>query len=136
MHPEIKIVLKMKNLFTMAMMSLAIFCTSCKKDENNSIEGSWYPESFTVKNGTKREFSECEKKGTITISSGKITMVNYGTENGQCVESGTTNGTYTIDGNKITVTWEGEKPNTEEFSVSGNTLTIVGKEGTSVLKRK
>lgn len=127
----------MKNLFTMAMMSLAIFCTSCKKDENNSIEGNWYPESFTRKDGTKKEYGECERKGTITISSGKITIVTHHTnDSGQCVEGNQQNGTYTIDGNKITVTIEGEKPETDEFSVSGNTLTIVGKEGTSVLKRK
>lgn len=119
------------------MISLAVFCTSCRKDENNSIEGSWYPESFTGTDGIKHEMSECEKKGTDTFSSGKYTgIVYYTNDNGECVEEGRTQSTYTIDGDKITIHIQNVKSSTSEFSVSGNTLTIINEAGTRILKRK
>lgn len=126
----------MKKLFLMALTSLMIFATSCSKDENNSIEGSWYPESFTEKDGTKVEIDDCEKKGTLTFASGKVTNINYVYNNKNCVKVEEITATYTIAGNKITIQEAGKKTVILEFSVSGNTLTIVEEDGTTIYKRK
>lgn len=130
----------MKKIFLALLMGVTML--SCSKDENNSIEGTWVPESITyTENGVSKTegYTECEKRGTVTISGGKIVEIEYDTnEKGECQKVNETTNTYTISGNKITIKHSSGEEGTVEYSVTGgDTLTTISKEGTkTIFKRK
>lgn len=128
----------MKKFFTMALMSLAV---SCSKDSPEElIEGTWVMDGYTfTENGEviNKSATECEKKGTWSFSQGKGTIVNYPSHNGVCNEAKTKNSTYTISGDKLTLSEEGKSSDTVTFSVDKNILKLTTKDGVTVIfKRK
>lgn len=126
----------MKKIFLALLMGVTML--SCSKDENNSIEGTWVPESITYTSETIVA-TECEKRGTVTISGGKIVELEYDTnEKGECQKVNETTSTYTISGNKITIKYSSGEEATLEYTVTGgDTLTTTTKEGIkAIFKRK
>lgn len=123
----------MKKLVLMALTSLMILATSCKKDEEKSveknetqsIEGTWYKES-SITNGEVETLDECRKRTNVTFSAGNFKTLNYETLSGEC-KMNEANGTYTISGSTITT-----NGSTFTFSIKENILTMSGKNNQGI----
>ncbi len=117
----------MKKLFILAFIAVASFVVSCSKDDDNSLEGTWYLESVTV-NGVAADLTACEKKSFIAFSGDTYSSIDYyeGTD-GNCVELSSEKGTYSVSNGTITTVDSEGATSTISYSVSGNTLTMTGK---------
>lgn len=118
----------MKKLVFMALTSLMVLATSCSKDKDESIEGTWYKESLVV-NEKDEVLDECDKQESYTFSSGNFTIIEYDRKGGKCGDRLESKGTYTISGNTITL--KNNEHGDEEtfiFSISGNILTFSFKD--------
>lgn len=117
----------MKKLFILAFIAVASFVVSCSKDDDNSLEGTWYLESATV-NGVAVDLTACEKKSFIAFSGDTYSSSDYYERtDGNCVEQ-TEKGTYSVSNGTITTVDSEGVTSTISYSVSGNTLTITGKD--------
>ncbi len=118
----------MKKNLILVFIAIASFVVSCGKDEDNSLEGTWYLESVT-ENGVTVELSACEKKTFVTFSGNTYSSVSYDDKNltGDCTVDDSITGTYSVvNGTMTTVNSDGET-STTFYSVSRNKLTITEK---------
>lgn len=118
----------MKKIIMLACLAISTLVISCGKDENQSIEGTWYYYSATVE-GKVQLFSDCMQKSSVTFAgNNEATFVGYSPNNqGECVKEKEENGTYSISGNEITILIS-QKAEKHTFSIDGNTMTITNKE--------
>ncbi len=89
------------------LMVMVVLLTAC----GNGLEGPTW------------KMKDAEEETTWTFKGGKVT-INIGGESSE--------GTYKIDGNKITINPPADvqgQPLTAEFKVEGNKLTLSGGEG-------
>ena len=123
----------MRKILVMALAAVATLATSCKKDENNSIEGTWQIESISV-NGNAVTLDECNRKSTVVFTGGTYQDSSYYTHSsGEC-KSETSTGKYSVSGDKITL-MDNNGNSTEANTtivVSGNTFTLTVKDSDGI----
>ena len=116
------------------MLVLLAMCQMVGCGDDNDKATSPGPEGELV--GTWKLVSVTEEGETMFAADvGLETIITYradGTWSSTMkmeeeTESG--EGTYTISGNKLTTTEEGEEPETVTFSISGKTLTVTDEDG-------
>lgn len=116
----------MKQLLFIPITLIAIcslFFFSCKKDKNQKdeiqlVSGKWYLET---EDGV--EVSACEKKSSVEFTNdGRWVFQVYIEYDTDC-ESINGEGTYTLNGNNITITL-GTESSIGTFSISGGILTV------------
>jgi len=122
----------------MLVLVMAFAMTACKKD--NEIVGTW-----TMTGGAMVDMLAADMPEGTTLESLGIVLKFIFEDDGDFkmemdvlgeTESG--EGSYEIDGNKVTMTIDGD-PLTCEFKVDGDTLTLVGVEdfgGDMIFTRK
>lgn len=127
--------MKKITILFLSVLTLGLSVASCSSDDDNnggsaSIEGKWeLTQVGGVLNG--QEFLEdVEKDGGCSsqtyefTNDGKFKETNYESVNGKC-EGETDNGTWTMNGNKITIKYTGEtEGETSETDISGNKLKL------------
>lgn len=116
----------MKKIIMLAFIALGSLVISCGKDEDASLEGTWYMESITA-NGKVQALDECDKKSNLTFSGKNYTSTSYSsTDEGTCLEDKEESemGTFVVSGNTITRTNSKNETDTVVFSIKGNTLTL------------
>lgn len=121
----------MKKFLVVAFVAVATLLTSCKKDENDSIEaiqGKWLLES-EIEDGVVRTLSECEKRTTLTIKG------NSGEEIYYYLEERCKSNRFSVKVLKGKIIFLDGDDLEETFSVSGDKLTIEYEGDSSVYKR-
>tara|TARA_R110002051_G_scaffold34689_3_gene77091 strand:- start:5318 stop:5737 length:420 start_codon:yes stop_codon:yes gene_type:complete len=113
---------------TLILTIITCFAFSCSSDDSNStkanqanIIGTWKLKSET-ENGTSIQLDECELLFTVVITSTQITSTDYYGDNCEIEDSYTSN--YSIDGNTITITEDGETYESTIVTLNNSTLTI------------
>ena len=113
----------MKRLISaLAVIAAVLSFTSCEKESENSIVGTWKATTAEMSmDGIKMEVDISERGGNIEFTfkkdgTGSITTYN---EEG----SATSNLTYSISGNMLTLTAEGES-HSLPFSIAENHMTL------------
>ncbi|GET46702.1 lipocalin family protein [Capnocytophaga felis] len=118
----------MKKIIMLAFVALGTLVISCGKDEDASLEGTWYLESAS-ENGVAFPIDECMKKSYNNFSSKTYTTVLYSkNDNGECVEDEQDKGSYVVSGDTITLTNTNNETLTFTYSIKGSTLTTTHKE--------
>lgn len=134
---------KLRKMFA-AVLAVAMVCcfsvwlAACG---NASVEGTWYFDSMKMNvGGIETSYEVGKEMQGITItkefmkmefkSDGSLEMIN------SMMPSGSVSGTWTQDGNTVSITFNGE---TQEGTISGNKLTLSetggGTSQTVVLKK-
>ncbi|MEH6536387.1 MAG: lipocalin family protein [Psychroserpens sp.] len=127
----------LKKLFVLTFIVITAF--ACSNDDDNSddttaqnqanIIGIWKWVSST-ENGTDIPLDECEILFTLTITSAQVTSTDfYGVD---CTMVDTFTVDYTINGNTVSITEEGETYTSEITTLNSTTLTIKEVDGSDV----
>lgn len=103
---------------------LALLFVGCGSGSSNSIVGKWEIKEEAEGISASMVF-EFKANGDLAMTSEM---------NGSEIMS--QEGTYKVEGDQITVTLEGEDPETSTFSISGDKLTISDGSSDIVLTRK
>lgn len=115
----------LKKLFVVLFVVVAFSCGKSEGESNDSIVGTWAVQSITS-SGVVKDLDDCNKKTSMTFTETGFKDVYVETDSdGKCV-SENTEGTYTISGNILTMTYKlvgEEEVKTKTFVVEGNTLT-------------
>tara|TARA_R110001606_G_scaffold397909_2_gene575660 strand:- start:44 stop:505 length:462 start_codon:yes stop_codon:yes gene_type:complete len=125
--------MKKMKLFCGILIGLMIF-SSCSNDDDsnsdsNSIVGTWKAikevDVCSTGNEDVYDFDSCEQTGrTIFSENGTLSITEYDLENGNCEQYYSAIGTWSLSGNNLTVTTEGETNNPTFFELSNNVLRI------------
>lgn len=108
----------MKTLVAVVIAALTLCLTGCKKDYENLIVGSWEQTSMSL-TVTSSQMDQPWSE-TWTPEEGERTVITFNNDNTVTVvetnhdETETTRGTYNVDGDKLTMTMDGE---TETFNI-------------------
>ncbi len=121
---------------------------SCSSDDDasnnseNPIVGEWQVVSFIDRNGDIEEASTCEKLAILTINNdGTFTSTSYDNDgknedgSDKCKPDEPNSGTYTIEGDLITVVVD-EVTSIDKFTIESDKLTITINENSTIYKRK
>ena len=113
---------------TLILTIITCFAFSCSSDDSNStkanqanIIGTWKLTSET-ENGTSIQLDECELLFTVVITSTQITSTDYYGDNCEIEDSYSI--TYSLKGNTITTTEDGETYNSTIITLNSTTLSI------------
>ncbi len=127
----------MKNLSLIILLIAATFA-SCSSDDDNVVPqnenpqstskliGKWGQISFTQQ-GEALTITDCEKKSTIEFNAQSYTDIGYAPVNTDCQIDYQDNGTWTEEGNTLTLTYidEGETiTEVTNFTIVDDVLTI------------
>lgn len=119
------------------IICLLLILTSCSSDDNGGGEinfgdyiiGTWRYTSSTF-NGVNDELTECDLLNTLVINSTEVVDTEYFGDT--CDKTDIITGTYSIDGNIISATFDGDTYTTEILTLNNTTLTLKDTEGTDV----
>ena len=123
--------MKKLNLFIGLLIGFMIL--SCSSDDDNSnsnnLIGTWKPikEVDICSTGSEQvsEYSECRQTGRLTFSSNEsMTVTVYEVDLGVCEQIYNANGTWTLNGDDLTITIAGETDSPTFFELTNNTLRI------------
>ena len=121
----------MKFFAVMCCAAMMLAFMSCSKDLEDAIVGSWKMVSETVTetyNGQSHSETEYPEEGDSVI----YTFNEDNTYTEVIIYDGndfTTTGTYSINGDKLTIHREGDdEPNISTLEIDGNTMTITYSE--------
>lgn len=128
----------MKFFAVMCCAAMMLAFTSCSKDLEDEIVGSWKMVSETVTetyNGQSHSETEYLEEGDSVI----YTFNEDKTYTEVIIYDGndfTTTGTYSINGDKLTINPEDDDPTTSTLEIDGNDMTITYSEsfGESAVK--
>ena len=117
---------KFKKLLTLSLLLITII--ACSSDDSSTTEdnqaiiiGTWkYTSSST--NGVADAVDTCDLLNTLVITSNQVTITEYWGVN--CAETDSFTISYTISGNIITTTEEGESYTSEILTLNETTLSI------------
>lgn len=125
--------MKKMKLFCGILIGLMIFSSCSSDDDNNSdstsIVGIWKPikevDVCSTGNEETYDFSTCEQMTRITFSSnGAFIDTEFDNDSGDCLEYFNETGTWTLNGNNLSITLDGETNNPTFFELTNNTLRI------------
>lgn len=126
-----------KNVLVIAFIS--IFTFSCNSDDDSSggttaenkakIIGAWRYASSTT-NGVADPIEDCALMDTVTFTSSQVTFAYF--EGIDCEDTGSETTNYTISGNNITISFDGESFTSEIVTLNDTTLTIKDTEDDEV----
>ena len=113
----------MKRLISaLAVIAAVLSFTSCEKDSENSIVGTWYATTAEISmDGVKMEVDISERGGDIEFTfkkDGTGYITTYDDEGSE-----TSNLTYSVSGNMLTLTADGET-HSFPFSITENHMTL------------
>ncbi|AOW20729.1 lipocalin-like domain-containing protein [Urechidicola croceus] len=125
--------MKKMKLFCGILIGLMIFSSCSSDDDSNSdstsIVGIWKPikEVDVCSTGSEEtyDFSICEQKSRVTFSSNEtLNITDFDDNTGDCLEDYNENGTWSLTGDNLSVTLNGETNNPTFFELTNNTLRI------------
>ena len=120
----------MKFYAAMCCAAMMFVFTGCSKDLEDEIIGSWSLQSETVTetyNGQTHTETEYPEEGESTI----ITFNEDNTFTEVVIYDGndfTTTGTYSINGDKLTINPEDDEPSTGTLEIDGKDMTLTYSE--------
>ncbi len=126
----------MNYLKKITLVFLCIFmASSCSSDDDSiainnlqiSIIGNWLYTSSTF-NGMNDPFGPCDDLSTLIFTATQVTSTEYFGNN--CDQSDSNTETYAINGNIISVTFQGDTYTAEIITLNATTLTLKEVEGT------
>ena len=126
--------MKKLNIIFGLIITTLIF-TACSNDDSpadgtsSKIVGIWksIKEVNVCSTGSETvyNYSTCEQTGRITFTSdGNINMTEFDDGNGTCVQIYNSNGTWSLNGDNLTVNIDGETINPTFFELTTNILRI------------
>ncbi|MBL87252.1 MAG: hypothetical protein CMO82_13080 [Winogradskyella sp.] len=125
--------MKKMKLFLGILIGLLIISSCSSDDDSNSdtgsIIGTWKPikEVDVCSTGFEDvyDFDSCEQTGRIIFSEdGTLNITEYDLENGNCEQYYNSTGTWTLTGDNLSVTLDGETINPTFFELTNNTLRV------------
>ncbi len=121
----------MKNLKKLALITFVVLTGfACSDDDDNdsttsqnqaSIIGTWKWVAST-QNGENQPLDECELLFTLVFNTSQVTETDFYGDN--CEMTETDIASYSIDGNSITVNYDGESFTSEITTLNNSTLTV------------
>lgn len=107
--------LKTLSVLLLVLLTMALFTTSCKKDDDNPLVGTWVGEMYDEEyDGLYREVIKFKSNGSGSVT---VTVDN---------ESETVNFTWSATDHLLTTLWESEdEPEVDEYSISEDGKTLI-----------
>ncbi|WP_082995040.1 lipocalin family protein [Aquimarina megaterium] len=125
----------MKKYCLLSFIIMGIVMISCNNDDDKENEnpslasvlvGKWGQTSFR-QNGELMNITDCEKRSTIEFTSTSYTEIGYAPVNTDCQVDFEITGTWTEEGDKLTLNYVFEGETTIDittFMITDNVLTI------------
>ena len=138
----------MKKVFLFISLFTALFisCSDDDSDNNPPIVGQWGYVSFTdIETGEVEPGDVCDVQDVVTFKADMTFISRVFSDDGNKNEDGSVkceeeqyNGTYSIDGDKISIVnkTDSDLNDTYTFKIDGSNLSIITSDGTSLYRRK
>ncbi|EZH74008.1 hypothetical protein ATO12_14110 [Aquimarina atlantica] len=127
----------MKKYCLLGFIIIGIVMISCNNDDDNKenenlsstsvLVGKWGQTSFR-QNGELMNITDCEKRSTIEFTSDSYTEIGYAPVNTDCQIDFEITGTWTEEGDKLTLNYVFEGKTTIDiamFTITDDVLTIM-----------
>ena len=122
----------MKKFLGLALVAVAF--ASCSDDDGPSVDMNqlvkkWYVSTYTIEGVAMPDDNEpCGKDNIEFFANGTLTTVDVYDCNGNTPVSDNESGTYTVDGQKVTLNIDGDSTTATVTELTGSTLKVTYEE--------
>lgn len=132
----------MKTLKKISILCLLIITFNCSSDDDSSgsqpaemttaeklTNGKWYQESRTP-----GSFTDCEKNVSFNFkANGTVSVESFDDTSGMCESGGLLSATYSLNGNNLTIDFNGDIIMATINNITSSTMTITDSEGDVII---